>query len=121
MGSLHAVYRAERGAALSRVKARAMAADSLVTMGSWEAPSVDEGRGARADYPRARESENDCGGAETKAELCCDATKSIGSRCVAGRRSEEEEGVRGNCPVRGHLRDSSRPHGHSISGIEAKQ
>jgi hypothetical protein len=54
---------------------------------------VDEGRCADAENACARESENDCGGAETKAELCRDAHKSIGSWCVAGRRSREEECV----------------------------
>ena len=57
---------------------------------------VDEGRYSDAENARARESENDCGRAEIKAELCGDATKSIGSRCVVGRRSREEEGVKGN-------------------------
>jgi hypothetical protein len=56
---------------------------------------VDERRYSDAENARARESENDWVRAETKAELCRDATKSIGSRCVAGGRSGEEEGVMG--------------------------
>jgi hypothetical protein len=60
-----------------------------------EEPAVDEGRGAHAEDARAREDKDDCDRAEAQAERGCGVSAGIKARRDAGRRSREEEGVKG--------------------------
>jgi hypothetical protein len=62
-------------------------------------PSVDKGRGPHAEDARAPEDKNDCDRAEAEAERGCGVSAGVKAGRDVGRRSREERGVKGNCPV----------------------
>jgi hypothetical protein len=73
----------------------------------YENPTVDEGRCPRVEDARARKDKDNGDRAEAEAERSSDLPKGIGTPRDAGDGSEETTGVKGNCPVHGHLWDSS--------------
>jgi hypothetical protein len=59
-----------------------------------ETPSVDKGRYPHAENARARESENECDRAQTKADSRSDVSESNAPRCDARDTTKEEKDLR---------------------------